>query len=183
MSTITCKEPSASIRSGGVLPMSSVPRRRPISMPVIVAMDTFSTRDKWFSPSFKSHIKGYNLCFSVTKVQIKGGCNRCLELQSYILPGLDDDHLSWPFEGLIIVKILNQLDESRGNHTYMFEYDQDNYEGMRVLSQSREKINPKYSVSSPLLLSELDENKEKNCQYLVDDCLKFSVTCILNYVL
>lgn len=161
--------------------MSSVPCRRPISPPVIVVMDTFSTRDKWFSPSFKSHFKGYNFCFSVTKVQIKGGYNICLELHSYVLPGLDDDHLAWPFEGLIIIKILNQLDESQGNHTYLFEYDRDNDLGMRVLSE--EKINPKYSVSSPLLLSELKENKEKNCQYLIDNCLKFCVTCILNYVL
>ena len=169
------------VASSVVLPMSFVPRRRPISPPVIVVMDTFSSRDKWFSPSFKSHFKGYNVCFSVTKVQIKGGCHSSLQLQSYILPGPDDDQLAWPFEGVIIIKILNQLDESRGNHTCIFEYDRDNDEGMRVLS--REKINPKYSVSSPLLLSELEENKEKNCQYLIDDSLKFCVTCILNYAL
>ena len=138
------------VASSVVLPMSSVPRRRPISPPVIIVMDTFSSRDKWFSPSFKSHFKGYNVCFSVTKVQIKGRYNSRLQLQSYILPGPNDDQLAWPFEGLIIIKILNQLDESQDNHTCMFEYDRDNDEGMRVLS--REKINPKYSVSSCLLL-------------------------------
>lgn len=150
-----------------------------VSTPTVTLMIKFNThtRDTSYSPPLTTHTNGYVIGFSVDTVQIGGRFSRGLRLQCYILPGPHDDTLMWPFKGLVMIKLLNQLDESRECYIYSFEYNECDEEGQRVMS--KEEAKPKQSLSSYLNLSELKKNSQRNCQYLYNDHLKFSVTTVL----
>ena len=149
-----------------------------VTTPAVTLMIKFNThtREACYSPPFTTDTNGYVIGFSVDTIQIGGRFSRGLRLQCYLLPGPHDDTLMWPFKGVVIIKLLNQLDESRECYIYSFEYNEGDEEGQRVMS--KEEYKPKQSLSSYLNLSELKRNNQKNCQYLYNDYLKFSVTTV-----
>ena len=154
-----------------------------VRTPAVALTIKFNTHtgDICYSPPFTTHTNGYVIGFSVDTIQIGGRFSgRGLRLQCYLLPGPHDDTLMWPFKGLVMIKLLNQLDESRECYIYSFEYVEGDEEGQRVMSKEESK--PKQSLSSYLNLSELKKNNQKNCQYLYNEHLKFSVTTVLSKI-
>ena len=125
-------------------------------------------RGEWLSPSYFTHVNGYKMCF---ELDLKGFLTTSLHIYSYMMQGPHDDILEWPFNGKVIVRLLNQC----GNHhhyDYVFDY-KDNDRGRRVISGERGSHLSTQSTCLPL--DQLDYNADINCLYLKDDCLKFKV--------
>ena len=124
-------------------------------------------RKQWFSPPYFSHINGYKMCF---EVDFTGFFRTSFHIYSYIMSGPYDNHLRWPFNGQVIIRLLNQCGDHH-HYDYIFAY-KDN-EGRRVTGGERGSRLTTQSTGLPL--NQLDYDPYTNCQYLKDDCLKFKV--------
>ena len=123
-------------------------------------------RLRWLSRPYYTHINGYKMCF---EVDFYNNSETSLRIDSYIMPGPYDDNLQWPFNGKVIVQLLNQLNDHH-HYDYVFDY-KDEEQGKRVpggeLGEHLETLT--------LPFSRLDYDASNKCQYLKDDCLKFKV--------
>ena len=82
------------------------------SAPVDLIMDKFqehSAEDKvWFSPPFTTHPNGYQMCLKVDSNGFGPGRSTHLCVAVRLMKGENDDHLSWPLEGSLLVQLINQ---------------------------------------------------------------------------
>ena len=125
-------------------------------------------RKQWFSPPYFTHHKGYKMCF---EVDFKGFFKTSLHIYSYIMKGIYDNHLQWPFKGQVIVRLLNQRGDYH-HYDFVFDYKYSG-NGQRVISGERGDYLSSQTTQLPL--DQLDYNATTICQYLKDDCLKFKV--------
>ena len=123
-------------------------------------------RKQWFSPPYFTHLK-YKMCF---EIDLAAFAEKSLQIHTYIMKGPYDDFLQWPFKGLVIVQLLNQLGDHH-HYDYVFDYKDD--EGKRVTRGERGNYLTTQSTCLPL--NQLDYDAKADCQYLKDDCLKFKV--------
>ncbi len=79
-------------------------------------MSAFSLHKKikehWFSPSFYSHAEGYNMCLKLRPSGQEEGEGTHLSAYIHIMSGDYDHRLSWPFNGIIKLQLLNQRADS-----------------------------------------------------------------------
>ena len=123
----------------------------------------------WYSPPYYTHSHGYKMCVNVwlEPHHLK------LRVFSYLLPGEYDAGLKWPFRGTVVVQLLNQLSDDN-HHDYVFDYSQaKDKESQRVTSGKRSDC--RFPSTPNVLLTALEYNSFKKCQYLKNDCLKFNV--------
>ena len=137
----------------------------------------FSTKQgHWFSLPYYTY-GGYKMCFDVDIDNCKDvDINEDLYyeghlcIRHYIMRGPFDDTLQWPFEGKVIVRI---IDQSGDNHHFDYEFDYseaDDGQGDRVIDYSgNDRGLPYTPTSEQLPASDLPD-------YLVDDVLQFSIT-------
>lgn len=135
----------------------------------------FSSPDTlpWISSGITTHTNGYVLKIRVDVIKVNKSTNTAIRILSYLDKGPYDEFLQWPFEGIVLVKIINQLQMSKPYHTYLFEYDGSGVESERVDTIDEKKLKSKRSVSSYAVIS--DEMK-RHC--LINDCLQLHVTAI-----
>ena len=122
--------------------------------------------DKVRSPPFYATPEGYQFCI---KVSVNGICDdkgTYISLFACPIRGPYDDHLTWPFTGVVTVELLNQLEDdnhfsSRIKFPNSLDSDTARYQGWGY---------GKYIPHTSLAF-----NAEKKCQYLKDDCLCFRV--------
>ena len=87
------------------------------------------------------------------------GTPEYLDIYSYMMKGHYDDHLQWPFKGIVIIQIAN-----RNGSDYVFKY-MDSDSGNRVTSEKR----------GPVLSPWNGYSSYKSLNLLKDDCLQFQV--------
>ena len=84
--------------------------------PFSFVMDNFQDRlqrnSNFFSPPFYSHIGGYRLRIKVTPNGIFFGEGTHISLTVYVMKGVFDENLSWPFRGSIKIALMDQLNDS-----------------------------------------------------------------------
>ena len=124
----------------------------------------------WFSPPYYTHSHGYKMCVNVELAP----SFTVLDVFSYLLRGEYDAGLKWPFKGTVVVQLLiNQLSDDN-HYDYVFDYSQArDSKSQRVTSG--ERSNWKAPSGPHLLLTALEYNSSKKCQYLKNDCLKFRI--------
>lgn len=66
-------------------------------------------RETWTSPCFYSHPGGYKMFF---KVRVDSTTDRYLSLYVHLMEGCNDEHLTWPYNGVVTIQILNQISDS-----------------------------------------------------------------------
>ena len=66
----------------------------------------------FFSPPFYSYIGGYRLRIKVTPNGIFFGEGTHISLTVYIMKGVFDDYLRWPFRGSVTIALMDQLNDS-----------------------------------------------------------------------
>ena len=123
----------------------------------------------WYSPPFYTNTHGYKMC---VKVEMRP--QHCyLYVYSHLLRGEYDDGLKWPFRGTVVVQLLNQLSDDN-HHDYVFDYSRaSDSQSQRVTSG--ERSNWKSPSTNHLLLTDLEYNSFKKCQYLKNDCVMFKI--------
>ena len=129
---------------------------------------------EWLSPSFYTHPQGYRMCLGVFADGIRSDTGTHVTAQVYIMQGEFNDHLKWPFRGVITIQILNQL-EDKEHYEQIIEFSGD--ESDNVAGRKTEAL-PSVGRAQLKFIShaELHHNCAKNCQYLHNDCLCFRVT-------
>ena len=132
--------------------------------------------DHWFSPSFYTYPRGYKMCLSVVANGCGDGEGTHVSVFAYLTRGEFDDHLKWPFQGHIIVAILNQLeDNNHATKTIPFTEPTDlEYKHIGRVTDG-ERAPSGWGYHTFIAHTDLNYKPAKNCQYLKHDCLRFRV--------
>ena len=165
---------------------------------------TYKERNRvhWFSPPYFTHLFGYQMCFEVDLDD--SNRNRLLYIDSYMMKGPYDDHLQWPFKEKVIVQLLNQCGNYY-HYDYVFDYNDKEQrkrvtsgeQGIRLQTQSRCLSYNELGITRPMPFPYLchqprheitgcsasvgqqddyqSDSDDDNCQYLLNDSLKFIV--------
>ena len=149
------------------------------SPPLVFTMTNFKRHKKdkaqWFSPPFYSHIGGYKMCISV-----KAKCRKVDYVSVYLhmMAGEYDDNLKWPFHGEVTVQLLNQIrnvDHYEKRLIWDDDYSSDNCKECFVQVQGEKQRGRGWGYSEFISYEMLTYSAGKDCQYLMNDCLKFQI--------
>ena len=124
------------------------------------------TDEKVYLPGFYTHHNGYKMSVKVYPNGIKG---THVSIFTYLMKGSYDDHLKWPFRGVITIKIVNQAgdhDHIEKTTTYNDQTPEE-YVG-RVTSRER---SAGWGYPQFLAHSNLEYDAAKKTQYLKDNQL------------
>ena len=113
----------------------------------------------WFSPSFYTHPNGYRMCLRVDAED-----NGHLSVYAYLMKGVYDDSLPFPFRGTVTVQLINR--DKPHQCDIVFDENIDPKHSMRVTEEERQIIGYGNSKFIPL---------HKLCGYLEHDSLMFRV--------
>ena len=137
--------------------------------------------DKWFSPPFYSHIGGYKLCIVVVANGYRSGKGTHVGLGIYMMRGVYDDNLKWPFKGEVRVQLLNQRGDKGHIEKVLLEldYSRDGFD-MNAYARVVGRERAEKGRGHPKLIPHYDlgYRPAEDCQYLMNDCLKFRITRI-----
>ena len=164
------------IKSNCLLMPSSRDSKEMSVMPVLVMMQGFEEKrmnsERWCSPVLLTHKNGYH--FQI-KVDINGwSSSDAIAMVVSLIKGDNDDKLSWPFEGVITVQVLNQIRNLAHSKAKHFIFCDDGLECQQVIDETL----PEFGCWCDRFISHrsLDYNPSRQCQYLKDDCLFFLVS-------
>eukprot|EP00731_Ephydatia_muelleri_P034900 Em0084g13a len=113
----------------------------------------------WFSPSFYTHPNGYRMCLRVDAED-----NGHLSVYAYLMKGVYDDSLPFPFRGTVTVQLINR--DKPHQCDIVFDENIDPKHSMRVEEKERQIIGYGNSKFIPL---------HKLGSYLEHNSLKFRV--------
>ena len=126
----------------------------------------------WFSRPFYSGMGGYKMCLGVEADGNGVGSGTHVSVYTCIMRGEFNSRLKWPFQGIVTIQLLNQLeDEEHFTDSYNYtdttpiKYKAQVTEGERCRGWGK----PEFFHHSELGLS-----AASNRQYLKDDCLIYS---------
>ena len=147
--------------------------------PIEVIMTQFKKHkqdgDQWYSEPFYTHQHGYQMCLRVHANGFGTGKGTHISVYSYLMRGEYDNHLRWPFQGIINVQLINQL-QDKEHLEIESVFDSNSPATARNRLHTKERNSNGLGKSQLIPHSELGYNRAKNCQYVKDDCLCFRVT-------
>ena len=137
----------------------------------------------YYSPPFYTHPHGYKLCI---KVYVNGhgeSKDTHISIFASLMRGDYDNSLQWPFEGDIVVKLLNWRED---NHHYLgdtivFNRHNDTDGSITSHVTEREYASGSLGQHSFISHSSLLYNPDTNTEYLQDDCLRLRVVDVAVY--
>ena len=120
-------------------------------------------------PGFYTHENGYKMCVNVDANGCGDAKGTHVSIFTYLMKGSYDNHLKWPFRGVVTIQIVNQA----GDHNHIektIPYDDLTPDGNagRVTSGER---SPGWGFDEFLAHSDLEYNAAKKTQYLKDNQL------------
>ena len=129
--------------------------------------------DEWWSPSFYTHPGGYKMCVRVLAHGLGARAGTHVSLFVHLMAGRNDDNLEWPFRGEVTAVLVNQRKES--SHLSTTLHFQDGVvSSRRVVGQERSSMGK--GINNIVDHSDLGYNRERDTEYLKNDCLKFRIT-------
>jgi ferredoxin-thioredoxin reductase catalytic subunit len=126
--------------------------------------------DKWHSPPFYTHPKGYKMCLRIyaNGSGVGVGANMHVSLGLVFMKGEYDDQLKWPFQGKVTIQLLSQNgDERHWENTVPYDSSTDDKYCNRVKHGERAEASIGYPKFIP--------HSELKPMYLQSDCLKFCI--------
>ena len=130
---------------------------------------------EWFSPPFYTHTHGYKMCINVIANGYGDGKGTHVSVYLYLMPGIFDDDLKWPFQGDITIELVNRLNSmSNLPKLVRFSRTSDPKVVARVTSRDRAAIG--WGWHKFIAHSELDYNADEQTQYLKHDSLIFRIS-------
>ena len=137
-------------------------------------IDSFKQTDgSIYSPAFYTHPHGYRMCVHVAPNGFGFGKGTHVSIYTCLMRGPFDDHLKWPFRGLISIQIVNQAgDHDHTKETICYNDETPDKYANRMTDQERAKG---WGITTFLAHDALHYNAEKKTQYLKDNYLVVSV--------
>ncbi len=128
--------------------------------------------DKWFSPPFYTHPKGYKMCLYVYAAG-GAGVNAHVSPFLMLMRGQCDDQLEWPLRGTFSVQLLSQNgDEGHDNdNNIVVEIPFDDNTRDLYCSRVVDADLHGYGWGCPTFIA----HTKLKPRYLQDDCLKFYI--------
>ena len=130
-----------------------------------------NSKDRWFSPPFYDRPGGYKFCL---KVHVSGPRSH-VSVFVYLMKGLNDDRLVWPFQGSIEIQLVNQ---KKHNKSVVIEFDKkaaSRGRADRAVMEDTKEIGWGFSQFVP---HRRVEKVTDRSQYITDDCLTFIIADI-----
>jgi len=128
-------------------------------------------REGWYSQSFYTSKLGYKMCLYFNLGGIGKGRGTHISIGAFLMKGDNDDNLSWPVQGSLNIKLLNQIADS--NHVEIsLKFGRGNY-SERVRNGTRSFSG--CHCDQVIAHSCLKYSPDDNTQYLKDDCIVCSV--------
>ena len=148
-----------------------------VEMPMIIMMTGFEqlkcNNERWYSPVFCTHEKGYHFKL---RVDANGWCGTgdAVAVVVSIVKGDYDDQLQWPCKGVVSVQVLNHISNSIHSIVKEFEFSGEGYECQQVTDETQ----PEYGCwcDQFIMHKSLPYNCMTKSQYLKNDCLYFLVS-------
>ena len=115
------------------------------------------------------------MCIGVTANGIGSGQGSHVSVTAHLMKGDYDDNLVWPIQGRVTFELLNQLQDSHHNRSYIdYQTVKDEKCMQRVIQGDRANLGG--GTARFIAYDQLGFDAENNCQYLKDDCLYFGVS-------
>ncbi len=116
------------------------------------------------------------MCLRVDANEVGDGEGTHVSCYIYLMRGVFDYHLKWPFRGAITITLLNQR-EDKNHHTDTFDFNDQTPDCMTARVTGGDKAGVNSGGRRPHFIShtELGYKPATNCQYLVNNCLYFRV--------
>ena len=166
-------DPSATLQSSLEAPLSIVP----FSFSLISFKQRKKNNAELYSTPFYSHQRGYNMCIRVDANGSMEGRGTHVSVYAYLMCGEFDDELEWPFNGVVVVRLLNQHREKDHYEKVIgFESAQSHGTADRVTIGSRALRGQGFSQFIPHI--DISQDSARKRHYLKDDCLKFVVVAV-----
>ena len=129
----------------------------------------------WSSPSFYSHIGGYQMCLSVDANGAGSGADTHVTVSVYLMRGEYDDNLVWPFRGDITLHLVNRkVDEGHVEWTANFkEGDPDDIAGRVTEGEEAPR-----GWAWDQFISHSALGYGRNTEFFDKDALEFRVTSV-----
>ena len=130
-----------------------------------------TSKDRWFSPPFYDRPGGYKFCL---KVHVSGPRSH-VSVFVYLMKGLNDDRLVWPFQGSIEIQLVNQ---KKHNKSVVIEFDKkaaSRGRADRAIVEDTKEVGWGFSQ---FVSHRRVEKVTDRSQYITDDCLKFIIADI-----
>ena len=86
--------------------------------------DSLGSQEEWFSVPFYTHNQGYKMCIGIDCNGSAEGTGTHVSVYAYIMRGEFDSMLSWPFRGVLTIRLYNQhSDVGHIDHTIPYGGD------------------------------------------------------------
>ena len=163
-----------------IISRTSVPQQYQYNQASIefIINDFSEKREEWCSPPFYTHDRGYKFCLEVLPNGYSTGSGSHISMYAYLLKGMFDEELRWPFEGDIIVELLDwDSGESSLCHTihYNSYHDRDGTHSSRAADRLAAN-----GLGIPQFISRADLMVSNNdSKFLCNDCLRLRVNAIV----
>ena len=119
------------------------------------------------------------MCLQVHANGYGDGEDTHLSVFAALMSGEHDEHLEWPFEGDVIVELLNWKDNtSHTEHLIDFSGGNSRFSSVRVTNKD---IGDGWGAHQFISHSSLSYNSTTNTEYLQDDCLRLKVKKVAVY--
>ena len=141
-------------------------------------------RDLWHSPPFYTDINGYKMCI---RVEASGKDRTYASVTVFLMTGVADDDLKWPFREDIKIELLNQASRSRWNPLSYFSKKKEShvrtfeFKTARILKSNQRVIVGERAVDGLRIArfiahDKLEYDSGEGTQYLKYDTLKFRIS-------
>ena len=132
--------------------------------------------ERWYSPSFYTHIGGYKMCLRIDTNGWGDGKGTHVSVHVYVMKGEFDSHLKWPFKGEITVELVNQKEGGEKCERKPVEHT-DDQDVDKYFQRVNEGDRSGKGWGLPNFISHSDLYKpEEGKEYLVNDTLIFRIT-------
>ena len=155
--------------------LSTTPSQYPLP-PTIIKIDNVDELKKskvnWFSNPLYSHAGGYKFRMNVYINGNGAGDGSHLSVFFCLMRGENDDNLTWPFRGTIMVSLLNQLWPER-HHRKAIVFDDENPNISGCVQEVERESGLGHQTFIPH--SELTHREEQKCCFLQNNHLYFRI--------
>ena len=139
--------------------------------------------NKYYSPPFYSHPHGYKLCIIVYANSYGVGKGTHISICTILMRGDYDDDMQWPFEGDIVVELLNWREDNHHYRGGIIDLNQHNDTDGSITSRVTKREYALRAQGTPHFISHssLLYNPDTNTEYLQDDCISLRVVDVAVY--
>ena len=139
--------------------------------------------NEYYSPPFYSHPNGYKLCLKVYANGHSEGKGTHISISARLMKGDYDNNLQWPFEGDIVIELLNWKENNNHFRGATIHLNKSNDSDGSITSRVTKE---NYALSSLGLHQFISHfsllcNPDTNTEYLQDDCLRLRVVDVAVY--